>query len=358
MRFNQSEIIEDILEHIRQGGGEFSDWCVGSAKDSQCASFGRHVNEDSKDGLLYREAYTTYAAEEVLERLVKGCGLRPERAAVPQTGRIVFVYRSRESMNAEGSGQEADGSGQEAVGRGQKAVGRGQKAVGRGQKAVGRGQKAVGRRQMAVGRRQMAVGRRQKAEGSGQKAEGRRQWAEGRWRWTEGRRRWTEGRRQWAEGRGQKADGGGQKAEGGGQKAEGGGQKAEGGGQKAEGSGQKAEGSGQKAEPAGRDGRARTIRRPLEKSALFGDGDAPFQGFSAGHHGMTESVPPVAGFDAGIEGRVSHAPCGTRAYAKGEAQKKAGPFGPALRSAYAIIILQSRKLASRQTEFPGHPRRW
>ena len=277
MRFNQSEIIEDILEHIRQGGGEFSDWCVGSAKDSQCASFGRHVNEDSKDGLLYREAYTTYAAEEVLERLVKGCGLRPERAAVPQPGRIVFVYRPRESMNAEGSGQEADGSGQEAVGR--------------GQKAVGRRQKAVGRRQKAVGRRQKAVGRRQKAVGRGQKAVGRRQWAVGR-------------------------------------RAEGGGQKAEGGGQKAEGRRQWAEGSGQKAEPAGGDGRARTIRRPLEKSALFGDGDAPFQGFSAGHHGMTESVPPVAGFDAGIQGRVSHAPCGTRAYAKGEAQKKRALSGP------------------------------
>ena len=98
MRFNQSEIIEDVLEHIRQCGGEFSDWCVGSAKDPQCPSFGRQVSEGSNDGLLYREAYTTYAAEEVLERLVKGCGLRPERAAVRPTGRIVFVYRPTESI--------------------------------------------------------------------------------------------------------------------------------------------------------------------------------------------------------------------------------------------------------------------
>jgi hypothetical protein len=100
MRFNQSEIIEDILEHIRQGGGEFSDWCVGSAKELQCPSFAGHVNEGSNDGLLYREAYTTYAAEEVLERLVKGCGLRPEPAAAAQTGRIVFVYRTRERRKA------------------------------------------------------------------------------------------------------------------------------------------------------------------------------------------------------------------------------------------------------------------
>ena len=102
MRFNQSEIIEDILEHIRQCGGEFSDWCVGSAKDPQSSTFAGHVTDGSNDGLLYREAYTTYAAEEVLDRLVKGCGLRPECAAVPQPGRIVFVYRPRESANTEG----------------------------------------------------------------------------------------------------------------------------------------------------------------------------------------------------------------------------------------------------------------
>ena len=109
MRFNKSEIIEDILEHIRHCGGEFSDWCVGSAKDPQCPSFSGHASEGSKDGLLYREAYTTYAAEEVLERLVKGCGLRRERAAVPQPGRIVFVYRSRKSTNTEGRPEAAVG---------------------------------------------------------------------------------------------------------------------------------------------------------------------------------------------------------------------------------------------------------
>jgi hypothetical protein len=122
MRFNQSEIIEDILEHIRQGGGEFSDWSVGSAKDPQSPSFAGHVSEGSKDGLLYREAYTTYAAEEVLERLVKGCGLRPERAAISQPGRIVFVYRPRESMNTEGSGQKAESAVQQTADRGQFAA--------------------------------------------------------------------------------------------------------------------------------------------------------------------------------------------------------------------------------------------
>lgn len=31
MRFSESEIVEEILEHIRQAGGEFSEWHVGTA---------------------------------------------------------------------------------------------------------------------------------------------------------------------------------------------------------------------------------------------------------------------------------------------------------------------------------------
>jgi hypothetical protein len=80
------------------------------------------VSAGSNDGLLYREAYTTYAAEEVLERLVKGCGVRLERAPAPQTGRIVFVYRPRESINAEGSGQKAEKAVQKTADRGQFAA--------------------------------------------------------------------------------------------------------------------------------------------------------------------------------------------------------------------------------------------
>jgi len=32
MRFSESEIIEDMLAHIRQCGGDFSEWCVGTAQ--------------------------------------------------------------------------------------------------------------------------------------------------------------------------------------------------------------------------------------------------------------------------------------------------------------------------------------
>ncbi len=98
MRFNQSEIVEEILQHLRQRGGENSEWCVGTAKDSHQPFFQRHAAADLGDGLIEpirpiwlvgREAYTTYAAAEVVDRL-KNCGLRPDRDSIP--GDIVFVY--------------------------------------------------------------------------------------------------------------------------------------------------------------------------------------------------------------------------------------------------------------------------
>jgi len=90
MRFNQGDIIEDVLAHIGQCGGEFSEWCVGTAKDSHSPNFRQHGAESAAEGLIYREAYTPYAAAEVVERLA-GCGLRPERGS--GTGSIVFARR-------------------------------------------------------------------------------------------------------------------------------------------------------------------------------------------------------------------------------------------------------------------------
>jgi hypothetical protein len=39
-----------------------------------------------------REAYTTYAADDVVDRL-KGLGLLPDRTSIPAPGKTVFVYR-------------------------------------------------------------------------------------------------------------------------------------------------------------------------------------------------------------------------------------------------------------------------
>jgi hypothetical protein len=89
MRFSQSDIIEDVMAYIERRGGECSEWSTWTAKDS--AFLRQHGPEIAAGGLIHREAYTAYAAAEIVERLV-GRGLRPERGSV--TGNIVFVYHS------------------------------------------------------------------------------------------------------------------------------------------------------------------------------------------------------------------------------------------------------------------------
>jgi hypothetical protein len=93
MPISREEIIEDFERHIRRSGGALSEWCVGTAKDARAPFFQRHQAAELSDGLAYREAYTTGAAEGVIDYLVNRCGLSLDREAVPDPGRIVFVYR-------------------------------------------------------------------------------------------------------------------------------------------------------------------------------------------------------------------------------------------------------------------------
>jgi hypothetical protein len=73
---------------------------VGTAKDARAPFFRRHLAADLHDGLIYREAFTTSAAEQVIDHLVTACGLRPDRDSVPEPGKIVFVYRQGEASRA------------------------------------------------------------------------------------------------------------------------------------------------------------------------------------------------------------------------------------------------------------------
>ena len=106
MPINHDEIIEEMEGQIRKCGGAWEEWCVGTAKDSRGPFFQRHREADLGDGLAYREAYTTTAAQAVVAHLVNTRGLQrdPEgsgQSAVgtqapqvaPEPGRIVFVHR-------------------------------------------------------------------------------------------------------------------------------------------------------------------------------------------------------------------------------------------------------------------------
>ena len=133
MRINGDEIIADMERQIRKFGGERSEWCVGTAKDARGPFFRRHLVAGLGDGLIYREAFTTTAADEVIDHLVNACGLKlapqaergsasttecraeqrsatAERSSALQdaieTGKTVFVYRKNGTRDT-GKGQPA-----------------------------------------------------------------------------------------------------------------------------------------------------------------------------------------------------------------------------------------------------------
>ena len=99
MATNREEIIADFQEHIRKTGGAFSDWLIGTAKDSRSPFFRNHIMADLGDELIYREAFTTNAAEAIRDHFTNDCGLGPDEAErrsalpAPEPGKIVFIYK-------------------------------------------------------------------------------------------------------------------------------------------------------------------------------------------------------------------------------------------------------------------------
>src|SRR5579872_7192430 len=60
---------------------------VCASHEAQAPFFRWHASEGSTDKLVYREAYTTFAAEEVVERLAQGFGLALDPEANPNSAR-------------------------------------------------------------------------------------------------------------------------------------------------------------------------------------------------------------------------------------------------------------------------------
>jgi hypothetical protein len=99
MATNRDEIIADFQEHIRKAGGAASDWLVGTAKDTHNPFFRNHIVADLGDGMIYREAFTSTAAQAIRDHFVNDRGLEPDEAErgsdlhAPEPGKIVFIYK-------------------------------------------------------------------------------------------------------------------------------------------------------------------------------------------------------------------------------------------------------------------------
>ncbi len=82
MRIGRNEIIEELTEHIRQSGGEPGEWRVGTAEGQWLGEMVKFKIQNSREtpasmaGLAYREAHTTYAADDAVDYLVNAFGLQ------------------------------------------------------------------------------------------------------------------------------------------------------------------------------------------------------------------------------------------------------------------------------------------
>lgn len=109
MRFSESEIVEGVLEHIQLVGGEFHEWRVGTAQDNGIRGQVSGVRPQEAESLLQREAYTTFAAEEVVERLAQDFGLQLDRKTIPhgasssRPSEVVCIYRPMERRETAGA---------------------------------------------------------------------------------------------------------------------------------------------------------------------------------------------------------------------------------------------------------------
>ena len=69
-----SEIIADITNHISNCGGDFTTWCVGTARDWGDPVLEAREQEEKNDDFICREAYTPSSARTVRLHFVDDCG--------------------------------------------------------------------------------------------------------------------------------------------------------------------------------------------------------------------------------------------------------------------------------------------
>ncbi len=90
-----SEIIEDIRTHISKCGGNFADWCVGTARDWHSPALEAHEQEEKNDDFICREAYTPASARSVRLHFVNDCGSAQGSGDTSDEGKLVYAFRKQ-----------------------------------------------------------------------------------------------------------------------------------------------------------------------------------------------------------------------------------------------------------------------
>jgi hypothetical protein len=90
------QIIREILEYIRKGGGAFSDWYVGISQDARTRLFSGHSVNENGDHWIYRQASSSKAAREIEEYFLNRCHTSGGPGGGDDTTDMVYAYK----MNA------------------------------------------------------------------------------------------------------------------------------------------------------------------------------------------------------------------------------------------------------------------
>ena len=88
-----SEIIADITDHIGKFGGNFTAWCVGTARDWHSAVLEAHEQEEKNDDFICREGYTPASARSVRLHFVNDCGSAQGSGEGSDDGKLVYAFK-------------------------------------------------------------------------------------------------------------------------------------------------------------------------------------------------------------------------------------------------------------------------
>jgi hypothetical protein len=88
-----SEIMADITDHIGKFGGDFTAWCVGTARDWHSADLEAHEHEEKNDDFICREAYTPASARSARLHFVNDCGSAQGSGEASDDGKLVYAFK-------------------------------------------------------------------------------------------------------------------------------------------------------------------------------------------------------------------------------------------------------------------------
>jgi len=93
VQHSRQQIIDDITAHIRNCGGEYHEWYIGTSIGASDELFERHHVLPGSDDWIHREAESPQAAREVLEFFETTYGIDATRDPRHDPGVTVYAYR-------------------------------------------------------------------------------------------------------------------------------------------------------------------------------------------------------------------------------------------------------------------------